>query len=378
MNRLRALLLLSLLSFFGVDGAVPCSVSGPSALAIAQGSLGSVSVALLALIVSFNVIAIGYIIGKIIPGTKISEWVRSEFWEVAKSGMLIAGIYGVIILIGNVSTTLSGVAITPGQNGLSTLVNSACAYLSSEQVNIGNSLNYLFGLSGSLGMLRNAIVGAYFPYPPLPLPIPLVEFGFTAAIYKNGMLSPAGGPSWVSMLSDMINLIAVPVALLIAIQLNILPLLFALGIAMLIPIGIVFRSFPFVRAIGGALVAIGIGVALIYPSVLVLFNWPITSALQMSGLIGSGGSCSGNWFICGLLGVLTTLESGLTSAGTGVASLTSIYPALNGILYWGSYLILQFVLFILDLAITYSLSENIANALGGTIRLELGGKLSLR
>ncbi|MEM3255372.1 MAG: hypothetical protein QXH69_03310, partial [Candidatus Micrarchaeaceae archaeon] len=41
------------------------------------------SLSLIALELSFDVVAIGYIIGKLFPGTGIHSWLRNEYWEIA-------------------------------------------------------------------------------------------------------------------------------------------------------------------------------------------------------------------------------------------------------------------------------------------------------
>ena len=61
----------------------------------------------------------------------------------------------------------------------------------------------------------------------------------------------------------------------------------------------------------------------------------------------------------------------------GIGSLTSIYPAFNGIQYYSFVLTLQFVLLLLDVVIVVTIAQNIAKILGGSIRLGIGGRLKL-
>ncbi|MEM3820582.1 MAG: hypothetical protein QXM58_02495, partial [Candidatus Micrarchaeaceae archaeon] len=61
----------------------------------------------------------------------------------------------------------------------------------------------------------------------------------------------------------------------------------------------------------------------------------------------------------------------------GLASFGTIYPALNGIMYYTLFSLVQFVLFVVDLLIAYPLVDSIAKQLGGTIRFSLSGKFKL-
>ncbi len=374
-----ALSLLALALLTGIAGAATTSLCN---IVTSPVTFDTIGIALIALSVSFDVVAIGYIIGKIFPDTKVSQWVVGETWEITKSVLLIAAIYSLIVFIGNVSTflvspaALSGVVVTGNSNvpGAS-LIGGACAYLSGEQTYINTAFQNLLALGGSIGTLAKLQIGAYFPVPPIPVSPVIFEFGFVLSPYKNGMINVGTRGAWSSLLGDMLNLVALPVAFIISMQITILPLLFSLGLGVLLPIGLVFRALPFLRGIGGALVAIAIGVSLIYPATLLLFNYPITQVLQAGGTYSPpSASCSLGIF-CGVIG---QIGAGFTAMGLAFASIQSVYPALNQILTYGTFLMLQFLLFILDLAVVYSLSNNIARTLGGTIRLEFGGKLKLK
>ena len=60
-----------------------------------------------------------------------------------------------------------------------------------------------------------------------------------------------------------------------------------------------------------------------------------------------------------------------------VGSMNTIFPALNQILNANSYLLMQFILFILDLGIGYSIANGIARVLGGQIRYSITDKIKL-
>lgn len=348
------------------------------------------SVCLLALIINAFVVSLGFMIGQIFPSSGIRDWIRMEFWEMAKSAMLIVGIVAIVTFMSNVAYALApssivGSGATTYQNQIGGLASGACAYLSYvETGGIQSTLSYMVGLSAEIGAFRNLQVGAYFPIPPLPVSPVIFDFGFTYNPYVNNMLaSELVTGQYESLLNDIDLLVTFPMALLFEAQSALLPILVSIGLAILIPIGLIMRSFPFIRGIGGTLIAIGIGAAIIYPSLLVLLNYPVTKALQFGSLTSSGTCSLGNFLICGAMNTISGLLLGPVLGDSaarsgiydGLASFQSIYPALNGIIYYNFYLVLQLVLFIADILIAYPLIDGIARMLGGTIRLSLGGKL---
>jgi hypothetical protein len=348
------------------------------------------ALALLALTVSFDVVAVGYILGKVFPSRGITEWLSTEYWEIAKTAMLIVGIYAVLSLMGNLASLVAPPAAAAQASnalasnslsfaGVTGLVNGGCAYLSNENTFAGSTLSYLFGLSIGIGVIKYSTVGMQIPIP-IPAPWPLVyQSGFTMSIYWNNMLEGSTPtPLYQSMLSDLLTLVVMPVTYLIEAQLVLLPILFALGLGALIPLGLLFRAFPFVRGIGGTLIAIGIGLSLIYPATLALLNSPVTVALQGSAVMTPPqAQCQGPWVVCGLAGIVFSTFQGMRGWGDAVMAMTTIYPALNSMLYYTMYMMLQLLLFILDLMIVYPFTDNIAKMLGGTIRLNIGGRLKL-
>ncbi len=382
-----------------------CDTLTPSAALAIPGDM--ISVALLALLVSFDVVALGYILSKVFASQRIAGWVNGEFWEMAKTAILIVGIFSALAILGNIALLIapSSLNLQQSQSGsysssLVALAVGACSYLGTASVTttespssarfgyptittstsvsnayVYDSFSYLISFSNGLGALKNSSIGLWIPIPPPPFSAesPVVfTFGFHLNPYENRMLETnfklVG--QYASMINDMMNYIAVPTLMAMAVQYYLLPLVFVLGLLVTIPIGLILRAFPFVRGIGGMLVALGIGMSLIYPALLVLLNYPVTQALQSSSLPTlSGSACTG--IFCSFLG-------GITGSANVLSSIDTVFPALNGLLSFSTYLLLQFMLFILDLAIAFPLVDNIARMLGGSIRLQLGGKLKMR
>lgn len=470
--------LLCLAAFLALLAQVASADQANLCLVVASvaSPVDAIALSLLALTVSFDVIAIAYILSKIFPHTGLREWINKEYWEIAKTAMLIISIYAILSIVGNIAPLITGLPSTAtgtavvagssaaastqagtgstegggfgggqgfgsggttgssagssfggggtggggsptgsgfgggqgfgsggattggfgggqgfgGEGGGSTtttcttgacgLITGACTYLNTEKDYLATSLQYLMSLSEGLGVLKMTTISAYLP---IPLPFVGLKTGFVMPLYQNTLLETTvpGIAELQSVLNDVLNILATPLAFLISAQLALIPILFFIGLAFLIPFGLMLRAFPFVRGVGGTLIAVGIGVSLVYPSLLVLFNAPVTYMLQGQAITTFPQiSCAGSWIICGIAGVVFSIFStlpALTGLGDAFQGLYTIYPALSNILYYSAYLMLQLVLFALDLTIGYPLVDSIARALGGSIRLQISGKIKL-
>ena len=286
MKRSLTCLLALVLILAGVANA-DTTAAGPCLTSIATyNASDTIALALLALTVSFDVIAIAYIINKLFPSTGVRDWINTEYWEVAKTALLIVSIYAVLSVLGNVASLVapqqlvnpigSGPDFSASSvSGLYGLVNGACTYLNGETTFEGTTLNYLFGLGWSVGLIKNTQVTAVTKIPVSVTPPIELDSGFLMNIYFNNMIATEPGQSpYQSMLNDLLMIVAVPVTLITQVQLELLPILFTLGLGVLIPLGLLLRAFPFIRGIGGTFVAIGIGLSLIYPASLVLLELP--------------------------------------------------------------------------------------------------------
>jgi len=364
-----------------------------------QITSAAISLSLLALTISFLVVAIGYFISRIVPSIGVQGWLRSEYWEIGKSALLIASIFAVMTLISSVVVMLygtqSGTSSSTGSYyaNIGTLVNGAMNdYLCGQVVcNIETGNDYLTGLAAGLGALRTTRVGLYVPIPLIPpTPVVTLQFGFTAKPYVNPMLdSTALSAQYDSALNDAMEFIAAPATLIIYSQIYMLPYLIEMVIVVLIPIGLILRALPFVRGIGGTLIAIGIGVGIVYPSLLLLLNYPVTSMLTNALPVYSSTSLqySGSNILESLLvDIINTVRnwfSGVAAGTTGVSEglgsffYNNLYGVMNGINYYMLFSLMQIILFVIDLMIAYPITDAIAKMLGGTIRLQIGGRMKL-
>lgn len=361
-----------------------------------------IGVSLLALTVSFDIVAIGYIISKLVPTVGVGDWLRAEYWEIAKSAMLIGGIYGIITFMSSIAVALTGNSTGSYVNNIGNLMLNAENYLCNVNSNVTTSLSNIIPALVGLGELQSIRISYGIPIPPIPIiaqpELPVFTSGATFPILSNFLL----GSSFVfhgqgvSLYNDALVFLAYPIEVFYLTQIYILPVLMIIGLVVLIPLGLILRALPFVRGIGGSLVAFGLGFAVIWPSILILFNNTASSylfnfltvtptfsgvAVKCGNLLFVSGICNG---IAGMLSLNAfTAVSGKAAPPSSpfslaLASINSINPALNLILYYNLYLILQFyLLFILDLMIVYPVTDGLARMLGGSIRFALGRRLKL-
>ncbi|MGC8675943.1 MAG: hypothetical protein ACP5T3_00290 [Candidatus Micrarchaeia archaeon] len=387
-------LLLAFFAMFGLSGAATTAYVLPSSF---------IAASLLALTISIDVVAIGYVIARLVPSTGIRSWLDTEYWELAKSAMIIIGIYAILAFIGSVSLIVYNSyypsishAASPAcgysaqsagsySASIGSLASAAGCYLSNTASEVGTAMQDFFFLSESLGGLRSITLTIE---PPIVLPdlVNYLQFGFSTKIYANQLLEQGVTTGkYESMINDLFSIMLIPIALLIAVQQVGLGYIVAIGLGFLIPLGLVFRAFPFIRGIGGTLIGIGVALAVVYPATLVLLNMPVSNAFVFlaptTSSMTSVAASSGVPVLFNIVDALLPPPIALGILGASIAPLFAyvgeIYTFLDIYLFYGTYLLLQFLLFILDLVIVYALGDNIARMLGGTFRLSFGNKLKL-
>ena len=365
----------------------------PNALTLSTSPLFSVLA--LAFMLSFLVIAIGVIINRAVPGTKLGEWLKNEYWEMAKSAILIAGAISILVFAGNISLLLigqqaTGSYTTSGLNQiLNTLSSSSSQALCSIYTNItnfGSSEDDFpespLGIATGISTLKNINVGFWVPIP-IP-PVGAFTFGLTFQPYNNPMLESTGVGQFESIVNDIINFLYFPVSSLVVLMYILMPLIVYIGIMVFVPLGIIFRAFPFLRPIGGTLFAFGVGLSIVFPLLIILINEPLTSILYSMLNYSIPPPTTGNEILNGILKVLMdALNAILFNISpeynfiSAIPPTVSIYPALNIYAPYFIFLFAEFLFLLIDLMIWYPLVDSIAKSLGGTIRLELGGRLRI-
>lgn len=377
---------------------------------------GAITVSAIALMFSFDVLGIGYVISKLVPASNVNNWLQREYWEVAKSAILIAVVFSVITFISGIGVILNGQitgasATTTGNyiSNVQSLALSSENYLCTVNDEANLSINEVAPYLYDIGFLQSVKVS----YAGLPIALygipwsPVFRSGVSLNIFASLLTSIQIvflGPT-TSVFIDFVLFLIVPIKVFYSTQIIILPFLIFMGLGILLPMGLVMRAIPFIRGIGGTLIAFGIGVAVVWPSILILFNAPVSSyfcnlvgtgfctitgptaasiapgaqnSCPTSSLIGLVCSSITSWLGTGSGSSVSFNGSILSLFPTAWLSIDSLYPGLNLLIQYNLYLIMQFfVLSVLDLMIFYALTDNIARMLGGTIKISLGRKLKL-
>jgi len=372
--------LLLLVIYSGISFADSCPLpSNPNALTLSTSPLFSVLA--LAFILSFLVIAIGVMINRAVPGTKLNEWLKNEYWEMAKSAILIAGAISILVFAGNISLLLIGQQATGSYtlSGLNQILNTLSSSSGYALCSIYGDINDFeggnpLGIATGISTWKTINVGYWLP---VPIVVGAFTFGSKFQLYNNPMLesvSPTPIGQFESIVNDIINFLYFPVSSLIAFMYILMPLIVYIGIMVFVPLGIIFRAFPFLRPIGGTLFAFGVGLSIVFPLLITLINEPVTTILYNTL---SQSPTTGNGVLNGIINVLLLAISTTYNLASAIPLTISIYPALNIYAPYFMFLFAEFLFLLIDLMIWYPLVDSIAKSLGGTIRLELGGRLRI-
>jgi hypothetical protein len=423
-----------------------------------QTSIGNCVVAaiplsLLGIALSLVIVGLAYMIGEIMNFSSLKGWYRTELWETIKSCIIIVIIFSSLIIVSAIATSLAGnTSTTTGFGGQSTTASTSITsnlaslyttvdtkYLQPQLTNSITTFGGLLGLSVGSNLLTSLTLSVW-----LPIPIPttvgligLVEFGFgDTNILQSSFLNSgtfSGGPSITGSTSNIIqgaSYIDILMLMFFEVQHDLLISAVAVALGVLLPLGIIMRAIPFVRSMGGTLIAVAIGVAIIYPAILVGFNLPVSQYILTLTATNSTSKCPftpTGGILCGLynsISYVISAQAGLgATAGTGAAStainiplifafgtcsgatatantacttptdttaaaalftqgfavgltgpfINGIYPALNFVIDNSLGQIVQLLLMVMDIIMTFALTQGIANLMGGSVDLSVGG-----
>ena len=380
-----------------VIGLLPNMTSAQTVNCIATGTamdFGAcismiIPLALIGILFSFSLIGLSYMIGEVFDVGNLKGWYRTELREVAKSIIIIALIIAILVIVSSIAADLAGApSSTQGSSAIySNLAGTynviENSYLAPGLTQAADAYNALVGVSIGLGILKSISISTWVPIPLIPpVIVASLQFGSSASVYVSSILESTSAAPNLSFIKDVISIIVVPIYFAFQIQEYIIWEVIEVGMLVFIPIGIFLRAVPFLRGLGGTFIAIGISISLVYPTTLVALNMPITSYFESQIPLPSGCSLSStNGVVSALFGVLCGLINPILQAGGGVSagldSITSIYPSVNLINAYTFQLIIQFILFIIDIIIVVSIANSIAGMLGGRIRLSIGKRLRL-
>ena len=343
----------------------------------------------LGILLSLIFVAITYMFSEVIHIDSLRGWYQNEIKETAKSLMIIAIIISVLAIMGGIasilsnSTPASGIGASAIQQNFGNLYNAAAGYLSYQKGFGAEAFSAITGLSVGIGIIKSAELGLWWPVPIVPELLPpgaavWFHFGSEENIYQSTIIDTSSltGVNNLAFIRDVYEFLILPMYIAFSVQADLLPILIQVGLLIMVPIGLILRAIPFIRGIGGTLIAIGIALSLIYPTTLVALNIPVGS--DLIGTTNNINTCSiGGPLFSGFLCALAALFPGEAGVGIGISSMVSIYPAFNFIQYYAYPITVQFVLLLLDAIIVITSAQQIAKILGGSIRLGVGGRLKL-
>jgi hypothetical protein len=236
-----------------------------------------------AVAVAFLIVGVAYMLGSLFSHGGIIAWAKGEFWEAVMSGVMVAMVFFIAALLGDLAFALAGQDHIAAGND----------YL----VEIGGQLLYITGNAlGTIQMysyLSSSWVRAF-------VPIPLVPMQFLVVVYLRSIFTLAIFAGYSEIVQGVAPIFYLLWSAWFAVMAQSALLEFARNSMMsfFLPLGIIARAFPFTRRIGGSLIALALVLYFVYPVSLafckvVLDVFPFeTTGLQLSdaggGLVNQG------------------------------------------------------------------------------------------
>ncbi len=386
---------------------------------------------IIALLISFAMVALAYLFGEVLGIQSLKGWYKGELWEAIKSLIIAASIFSVIIIFGQLATALPNCncsASAPGSvTSFDFMYQAAYGYLAGSNpatpnpsggslvpgaiALVNESYNNLLGLSTGAELLKSFKVNSYFtiPFPPVPVPgVPVFGSLDVGADYQPfwsyGVLD-TGLATPTSMLKETTGFLVVPMLIAVGTQLYLFIVLVQIGMGILLPLGLIFRATPFLRNIGGTLIALAITAIIVYPALLAFLDTPINlffSPLYLNAYHDANAAypatCGDfSWCVASPFPAYESYPplvfSGLQAnpypgendqlawqygfdAAQAAFFDSNLSPALSSMFDFAVPVVIQFILLVLDLIIGIVIAMNVARVLGGNIRLGIG-KLKL-
>ncbi|MCL4371972.1 hypothetical protein M1373_01495 [Candidatus Marsarchaeota archaeon] len=416
-----AFVLLASISSAQSTTSVTCPFTGISTTSSNVGLCiaGAIPLALIGLLLSFLLIGIAFMVGNVLQIGSLRNWYQGELYEAAKSALLIVLIFAILIIVGAIALALAGSSVPVVSLPLNSSAYSSVsdnlnqlyavdysAYIDPTMLMLNESFYAFEGLSSSVGELKSTAVLTW-----IPIPIPFVgalQFGSSSGFLSSSVIESNLELPNYSFIKDFIEVVFIPVYFVLETLSSLLYYIVLIGLALFLPIGIVFRAIPFLRGLGGSFIAIGMAIGLIFPAMLVVFNVPMTNYIQpilyqqntAPTVTCFGSGISAESLFTDALCVIAYPTYGTASDilvdaqtagdpnanlyansfengwGGGMAIMLSghgaIYPAFNIIGFYGTPVLFQFILIILDLVITLVIAGAIASMLGGKLSLGVG------
>jgi hypothetical protein len=381
--------------------------------------------AFVGVLLSLALVGICYVIGEVIRLEGFKGWYKTELWETIKSVLLILSIFFIIATIGTVATNLAGTYQQTGTCSFTVNTNAQerfetslqglyqttfCDYIQPEMYQSTAAFTNLLWYTEGFDLLRSITINSSVNYgtPLTPLTFGIVDiqigFGGSYPILRTDMIATIDLLAW-SIVFQTMNYVINPMAALFTVLYTEFPFIVEAGLAIFIPLGMVMRAIPFLRPIGGTLIALGIGIAVVYPAMLLVFNLPVSNYLyatlglpvlsqqtssantltasqtQPQSCSASNSNSANSNCIPGqastLLNFVTPFFSRLFTAAYSFwigfyTPLLSVYPTMNFLVNIELNPIIQFLLNVFDIIFFVVITTDIAKLLGGSLSFSIG------
>ncbi len=419
--RLALLAIIFFIALQGVTAAQPtlfssfyCATSTASSTNLSDCINSTLPFVFVALLLSFTMVAFAYLLGEVLDIQTFKGWYRGELWESVKSILIVGAILSIIIVFGALTSLVPGAplgTLTNPAAGITNLYQNAYYFLSGYPSGPGainyvnEAYNNLMGIAFGSEFLKGIWLYQYFTYtiPPVALDAGKIwgsiNLGLTYQPFQSEILD-TNIAKGATVEKDALNLLIFPMLIVTGAQIYLFTALVQVALGILLPLGLIFRATPFLRPLGASLIAMAIAMAIIYPALLALFNAPVVAffsptfpnaataqpANPCPPLIPSLCSVVTTLAAVPTLPILASLYANEPPNENDVAAFNAGYDGALDAFFSGDFtdvltpffayanvVALQFILFVLDLIVGIIVATNTARALGGSLRLGIGG-----
>ncbi|BCS90913.1 MAG: hypothetical protein ARM1_0370 [Candidatus Micrarchaeota archaeon] len=227
-------------------------------------------------LISFLILGVAYMIKKIYPSKSFNEFFEEELRSAVESLIIIGMVVGLILFIGDAAGSISANIVQSTQTsglslsgkGVGLLYSSTCydiGYILAQTYNI---YSYIIGASEGAATASSGSL-TFDPIYPLPFTLGLVSV-------EAGGSEPLGqNTAYFYLFSSSLSTVGFLNLITYIFEYYAFYLIVGFGFGVALPLGIIFRSFTFLRDIGNSLIGIAIGIMLVYPALVSLFIYPI-------------------------------------------------------------------------------------------------------
>jgi hypothetical protein len=271
-----------------------------------------ITVASIALLIVIFVAAIVYMLGNVIGSDRAKNWSRFQIYEALLTGLLIA-VFGALVylLFLNPQTTFSQLNLVPQTQGSVTGCESATELYTLATCDLVQFTDASLAL-GQDALYATYIVDAIPGFSGAIDPIP-TGIGISMQITLPSLVPTGSGQIFTLVISAMMFL-------LIFNQIQVIALAGAIFfLSFFLTIGLIARTVGFARTFGGAMIAFGIGLGVIYPLLVVITYGYIDVSICATCLQSAS---NGTLFLNGFVSLMTSLwTGGFTGVGTTMGTI---------------------------------------------------------